>query len=181
MPFVLQAGSPKTVDVTVRESPSPQSHFLQSCSVRQKHHLLTDEYGALTNSAGLPGGDLGPSPFDLLLLSLGSCTNMTLRLYIDRKQWTNISHNIELKLLHSKQPASSVPEYNASEKEIQSSAQIDLIELTIQIHPSPSSSSSNPITAEQCQTLITIANKCPVHKLLSGNPRTIIRTRLVEV
>jgi putative redox protein len=54
------------------------------------HLLLADE------PIGV-GDDLGPTPYDLLLASLGACTAMTLRLYAERNGWPLTQVSVELR------------------------------------------------------------------------------------
>src|SRR5579872_3169250 len=64
-------------EVIVRET--NKGRFTQEIIVGQ-HTLSADE--PILNG----GNDLGPSPYDLLLAALGSCTSMTLRMYAEQKK-----------------------------------------------------------------------------------------------
>ena len=72
--------SPITPDTVVVES-ADASTFRQRLS-DGRHELIADEPEAVG------GGDSGPSPYELLLMSLGACTSMTLRMYAKRKGWS---------------------------------------------------------------------------------------------
>jgi putative redox protein len=54
------------------------------------HDLISDEGQALG------GQDAGPSPYELLLASLGSCTVMTMKMYAERKGWPLVSASVKL-------------------------------------------------------------------------------------
>src|SRR5882724_3552079 len=43
------------------------------------------------------GGDLGPSPFGLLLSALAACTAITLRMYAERKGWELTAIGVEVR------------------------------------------------------------------------------------
>src|SRR6516225_2622663 len=45
------------------------------------HQLLADE------GKDVGSNDEGPDPYEYLLTALGTCTNMTLGMYADRKRW----------------------------------------------------------------------------------------------
>ena len=120
------------------------------------HHLIADE----PKTSG--GSDAGPDPYELLLSALGSCTNMTLRMYADRKKWP--LKEIRVALIHSKNYAKDCVNCE------QPTAMLDRIERRIML--------IGELTVEQRQRLLEIANLCPVHKSLTS--RIDIQTELVN-
>jgi putative redox protein len=57
------------------------------------HHLVADE------PAELRGGDLGPSPFGLVLSGLAACTATTLRMYAERKGWVLTTIEVDVRYI----------------------------------------------------------------------------------
>ena len=109
------------------------------------HQLMTDEpvsYG---------GMDSGPSPYDLILAALGSCTSMTIGLYARKRSWP--VDKITVSLWHSKIHAKDCDDCETKE------GRIDRIEMEIHLDGS--------LTDEQRAKLMEVAEKCPVHQTLT--------------
>lgn len=112
-----------------------------------KHLLIADE----PESVG--GSDFGPSPYEYLSASLGACTAMTLRMYADRKKWP--LEKVIVHLDHKK----DYPE--ASDSIEPDSQKIDVISRIIDM--------AGSLDETQIKRLMEIADRCPVHRTLSGS------------
>jgi putative redox protein len=98
------------------------------------------------------GTNTGPTPYDYLLVALGSCTSMTLRMYADKKEWP--LHTVTVRLSHRKIHARDCEECETE------GGIVDHIEREIEL--------SGPLEDEQRERLREIADRCPVHKTLHG-------------
>jgi putative redox protein len=87
------------------------------------------------------GEDTGATPHELLLAALGSCTAMTLKVYADRKGWP-------LRDAHVLLNAANADGGYVISRQVTLAGDLD---------------------AEQRQRLMEIADRCPVHKTLSGS------------
>jgi putative redox protein len=99
------------------------------------------------------GGDnAGPNPYELLLAALGACTSMTLLLYTRRKGWP--LEDVEVRLSHRRDYARDCEDCDDQP------VRIDLIERRIRL--------KGQLDEGQRARLLEIAEKCPVHRTLTG-------------
>ncbi len=111
----------------------------------KSHHFVADE------PASYGGDDTGPTPYDLLLAALGTCTAMTMKMYADRKKWPLTSSTIALR--HDRNHADDCDH-------CADGAQIQALHYEIEL--------SGDLTDEQHDKIIEIAKKCPVHRTLTS-------------
>ncbi|HEY1393812.1 MAG TPA: OsmC family protein [Methylibium sp.] len=93
----------------------------------------------------LGGGDLGADPHDLLDSALAGCTLLTLELYIRRKQLAVSALRVQIEHEETK----------AADGRVR-------YQLRRQLHI------EGELSAEERQRLLEIANKCPIHRVLTG-------------
>lgn len=120
------------------------------------HGLIADE------PVKVGGSDLGPTPYDLVVAGLGACTGMTIRLVAKAEKIP--LKNVIIHLQHGK-----VHEQDCEHCEDEKS-KIDSVHRTIEL--------DGPLSPEQKQRLLEVADKCPVHRTLQ--PSLKIFTELVE-
>ncbi|MGN6438345.1 MAG: (4Fe-4S)-binding protein [Agriterribacter sp.] len=97
------------------------------------------------------GKDTGPDPHSLLLSSLAVCTLVTLRMYIDRKQWNVPEIMVKANMFQTK--TGETVNYFIDRDIHFPGAELD---------------------TEQKNRLVEIAGNCPISKILEGN--TKVRT-----
>ncbi|MBL4791782.1 bifunctional alpha/beta hydrolase/OsmC family protein [Citromicrobium bathyomarinum] len=112
------------------------------------HRFVADE----PRSYG--GDDTGPTPYDLLLAALGTCTAMTMKMYADRKGLP--FEGARVAVTHERDHGKDCDHCEEEGSPVQA------LHRTITLQ-------GDDLSAEQRDRLIEIADKCPVHRTLEGH------------
>lgn len=118
-----------------------------------RHRLTADE------PVAVGGDDLGPGPYELLLMSLGACTSMTLRMYARQHGWP--LDRVIVRLTHNRSYAKDCAECETR------AGMLDELDRGIEI--------LGALDETQAARLMEIADKCPVHRTLTGQIRITTR------
>lgn len=154
----------KHEDIKTKAHHSPSKGL--TVSVCTTLNSLTQSIGTATHSLiadepkKMGGDDLGPSPYEFLLASLGSCTAMTMQMYARNKKWP--LEKIKITLSHKKEEHTS--------DDMLKKQKIDVIERNIVVE--------GDLDQKQQSRLLEIADRCPVHRTLKNSPK--IETKLVR-
>ena len=111
------------------------------------HQLIADE------PREVGGDDAGPTPYDLLLAALGACTAMTLRMVAGRESIP--LDEVEVTLSHQRNHARDCDHCE------QGDARVQAIYRRLKL--------VGDLTAAQRDRLLAVAERCPVHRTLTGN------------
>ena len=137
--------------VTVTETGS--GAYTQETTVGH-HRLLSDEPSPI-------GDDAGPTPYDLVLAGLGACTSMTVRMYANRKGWP--LERVRVTLRHSRIHVKDCADCETAR------GWIEHIDREIAL--------AGDLDDTQRQTLLHIAERCPVHQTLTSEVQIVTSLR----
>jgi uncharacterized OsmC-like protein/pimeloyl-ACP methyl ester carboxylesterase len=109
------------------------------------HEFAADEPAPLSENHG-------PAPYDFVLAGLGSCTSITVRMYANRKKIP--LDGLSVRLTRERIDAAECDHCSSSEGMVEHITR----ELTL----------DGDLSDQQRESLLAIANRCPVHRTLEG-------------
>jgi len=115
--------------------------------------IFANGFGMVADEPVQYGGtDEGPSPYEYLMAGLGACTTMTVQMYARRKGWS--LKDALVRLSHHKIHAEDCRDCESGE------GKMDKFTRELEF--------SGELDEAQRQKLLEIAEKCPVHRTLTG-------------
>ena len=156
---------------TIEDDPTPADHTVPAPMPRGTGSY-DDDTAAATTAEGLRaqvatrgfllqadepesvgGTETGPTPYDYLGAALASCTSITVRMYADRKQLPldEVTTEVSFDRVHAEDCVHCEHE----------DGRIELFTRTVTLQ--------GDLDDEQREKLLSIANRCPVHRTLEGH------------
>lgn len=108
------------------------------------HYLIADE------PENIGGTNLGGTPYDMLVASLGACTAITIRLYANHKKLD--LQEVKVHLTREKRHATDAETLDEASK-------MEFIDLELEL--------TGDLSEEQRDRILEIAHKCPVNRTLT--------------
>lgn len=155
LPDLPTPAAPPAPGGTVLVEESGRGRLAQS--IQAGRHVWTAD-----EPAGV-GDDTGPTPYDLLLSALGACTAMTIRMYADRKGYP-LEH-VSVRLSHRRSHSEDCSDPSGRP------CAMEHIDREVRL--------VGALDQEQRDRLTQIADRCPVHRTLTGQLR--VATTVLEV
>lgn len=113
-------------------------------TLKYRTQISTGNHKIIADEAqDVEGGDLGPNPGQLLASALAACSSITMRMYADRKGWLLDEAIVEIDF----------------ERNIQDNSTVFTKKITL----------IGDLDESQRKRLQDIADKCPVHRILTSN------------
>lgn len=145
------------------EPPAPQGaiepggtvHVEESATGRLAQSIRAGRHAWTADEPIGVGDDTGPTPYDLLLAALGTCTSMTVRMYADRRGFP-LEH-VSVRLTHRRSHADDCADPMGKP------CTVEHIDRQIRL--------TGPLDEVQRARLLEIADRCPVHRTLTGDIR----------
>lgn len=118
-----------------------------------KHDIQAGTHKLLSDAPKDAGGsESAPNPHELLLSALGACTSMTMQIFAKRRNWEIGPVKVELSEELVDDPQ------NPGKRMFRIKRLIEV---------------KGNLTQEQLDGLKTAADKCPIHKLLTGSKEVL--------
>jgi uncharacterized OsmC-like protein len=128
--------------------------LVSSTAAKGMQHDISAGNHKFVSDAGtdIGGNESGPNPHELLLAALGSCTSMTLKVFAQRRGW-----QLDEVIVKLTEESIDDPK-NPGKKMAKISRGIEV---------------KGALNEEQLSTLKSIADKCPIHKILTESKQIV--------
>jgi len=148
-----------------RPSVGPREVVVTELDRRFLRGLFSEHHRWMADEPQTYGGtNLGPTPYDLLLMSLGACTSMTVRLYANHKQIP--LRDVTVRMRHKRIHEEDCEDCGGEDRKL------ERIDLELEL--------DGELSDSERDRLLAIAGRCPVNRTLTGELSVQKRLKTAE-